>query len=81
MDQIVFLNFMKMIHRGEIGVEEANRQLDLLDFDPKSRFWGCRRTHSGGRINTHYIKWENGGWANGTADHKELIHKIRTGEA
>lgn len=80
-DQIVFLNFMKMIHRGDIEVEEANRQLDLLDFDPKVRFWGSHKTYNDGRVSIHSIKWENGKWTNGSRDHQEQVRKIRTGEA
>lgn len=79
-DQIIFLNFMKMIHRGQIEVEEANRQLDLLGFDPTSRFWGCNIQHHNGRSYVHYIKWQDGAWANGTHDHQDTIRKIRTGQ-
>lgn len=80
-NQVVFLNFMKLIHRGVVDVEEANRQLDLLDFDPSWRFWGCNTVYSDGRSYHHYIKWENGSWANGSRDHTEQVRAIREGKA
>lgn len=76
-EDVFFLNLGMMIFRGETTDAEANQLLDSLGADPNQRFWGCQTVcnPSSGRFSTHYFKWENGGWVNGTKARQELIRK------
>lgn len=75
--QVVFLNLMKLVFRGEMTVVDANKFLDELGAEPEVRFWGTQTivNQKSGRCSVHHIKWVNGAWQNGTKDWQAEVNQ------
>lgn len=62
-ENVIFLNMLSMIWRGQLNIEQANQQLDQLEGFPKeTRFWGHAVRIEGRGKKVHYLKWVDGAW-------------------